>query len=126
MTPQLQKQLGSPSLSQSTSTGEHFTFEDLQRCLFSNSEIQPVSINQPSVTQRKECFCKYEPIRKAVLPYSHNDYSPCSKDNATVPRFRCTPVSDNDRKVTRTNLEMAVNNRLQSYYFHVMDDAESM
>jgi len=30
----------------------------------------------------------------------------------TVPRFRCTPVSDNNRKVTRTNLEMAVNNLL--------------
>lgn len=51
---------GSSSPTPRDMAGNHFTFKDLQRCLYGQNVIRAINIKKPAVTRKNdECFCKY-------------------------------------------------------------------
>lgn len=54
-----QKNVTGPSPPPCAMARDHFTIKDLQRCLFSQSDVRLINFKQPAVTQQSECFCEY-------------------------------------------------------------------
>ena len=57
--PQRRKNHDSSSASSYVTTTKEFTFEELQRLLFTKNDIQEISVKRPVESRQNECFCEY-------------------------------------------------------------------
>ena len=57
--PQRRKNHDSSSASSCVTTTKKFTFEELQRLLFTKNDIQEISVKRPVESRQNECFCEY-------------------------------------------------------------------
>ena len=57
--PQRRKNHDSSSASSCVTTTKEFTFEELQRLLFTKNDIHEISVKRPVESRQNECFCEY-------------------------------------------------------------------